>query len=277
MELKKQGRTTLSNDDILREMERRNIYVSPFEPEISGYAMVFSSKENIDQHLGNMTDDLKELSSNPILEARDMRRALEMLSTINDRNIAKYFRGMDSEDTGYLLACTMLFHVNSMRKEAVTRVMKSCRDDSEVLSLPLLDEWLNFQNSAECVTFLKHIGAKLTMDESGIVKETLAGEDGLHYATPYYQFPFEKLNREFLEVPKNPNKKLINAENISREDIIRGLSIPRSNYDRRLIDLCKYSIWQATSSEEESVIAPRNEPFIDLKRTERPSPPPQTS
>lgn len=126
VELKKTGRTAMTNDDVLREMERRNIYVSSFEPEISGYAMVFSSKENIDQHLGNMTDDLKELEVNPILESRDMRRALEMLSTINDRNIAKYFKGMDSNNTGYLLACTMLFHLNSMRKETVTRMMKSC-------------------------------------------------------------------------------------------------------------------------------------------------------
>jgi|JI6StandDraft_1071083.scaffolds.fasta_scaffold08042_11 hypothetical protein len=67
VELKKTGRTEMTVDDILREMNRRNIYISPFEPEISGYAMVFSSKENIDQHLGNMTDDLKELSENPIL------------------------------------------------------------------------------------------------------------------------------------------------------------------------------------------------------------------
>jgi hypothetical protein len=42
-------------------MERKNIYISPHEPEISGYAMVFSSRENIYLHLGNMTNDLKEL------------------------------------------------------------------------------------------------------------------------------------------------------------------------------------------------------------------------
>ncbi len=63
----------------------------------------------------------------------------------------------------------------------------------------------------------------------------------MHYATPYYQFPLEKLNRELLNV--SAGKQLINTEDISREDIMRGLSIPRSNYDRRLVDLCKQSIW----------------------------------
>jgi hypothetical protein len=57
-----------------------------------------------------------------------MKRALDMLTTINDKNIAKYFRGIDSDRTGYLLACTMLFHLNDMRKETVNRITKACRE-----------------------------------------------------------------------------------------------------------------------------------------------------
>jgi hypothetical protein len=69
-----------------------------------------------------------------------MKRALDMLTIINDKNIAKYFIGIESDRTGYLLACTMLFHLDDMRKETVNRITKACREgdnDStkEILSL----------------------------------------------------------------------------------------------------------------------------------------------
>lgn len=45
-----------------------------------------------------------------------MKNSLAMLEVINQRNISSYFLGIEREGIDYLLACTMLFHLNSMRK-----------------------------------------------------------------------------------------------------------------------------------------------------------------
>ena len=101
-----------------------------------------------------------------------MKRALTMLNIINERSVASYFRGMDSNETGYLLACTMLFHLNTMRKEGIKRLTKTCKggeSDNESLSLSLVDEWMQFGDTTELIKFLRHIGARITMDGTAIV------------------------------------------------------------------------------------------------------------
>jgi hypothetical protein len=79
------------------------------------------------------------------------------------------------------------------------------------------------------------------MDEQAIVKNTRCEPDGRHYCTPFYQFDNKKLNRQRLGVPAN--SKHNDRPTLCREEIIKGLSMPKSNYDNNLIELLKSHLW----------------------------------
>lgn len=68
------------------------------------------------------------------MDSKEIRTALEMVDAINTKNIAKFFRLIEDEQTSYLLACTLLFHVHDVRKDTLTRIIKTCRqmNDGEV-------------------------------------------------------------------------------------------------------------------------------------------------
>lgn len=54
LDLKKKG-IRLQTEEIFEEMKNKKIYISPCEPEISSYALVFTEIKNVYQHLGNIS------------------------------------------------------------------------------------------------------------------------------------------------------------------------------------------------------------------------------
>lgn len=89
----------------------------------------------------------------------------------------------------------------------------------------MLNNLLYFNGNDEAmIRFLNHVGA--TVFEDSIAKSALSEADGLHYTSPYFDFPKNKFGREE-----------------SREKIIRATWRTEPEYSRLVVEALKKFYW----------------------------------
>ena len=71
-------------------MEEEGIYISPNEPEITAYAMIFSKdfKKYLYEHI---FVGFESSGDNPLFNSREIQIALEIQNAIRTKNFEKYF------------------------------------------------------------------------------------------------------------------------------------------------------------------------------------------
>lgn len=156
----KSEKAELTNEGILKEMERENIYVSPNEPEILSYTLIF--EKNLSR-LETFHDDFKEFQFNPLIESPEIQLSIEIVSSLSANNYEKFFSLLESDRTNYLTGSCVLNEIFNVRCSMLQAIHDNWRslevvDGVNAISLQLLDKYLRFKgDKAELIEFIQHV------------------------------------------------------------------------------------------------------------------------
>lgn len=82
IELREEGKTGMSVEEIMELMEEKGIYISPYEPEITAYAVIMG-RQGIEE-ISKIYDSFKEMPWNPLLDSKEIQKSLKITTIINN-------------------------------------------------------------------------------------------------------------------------------------------------------------------------------------------------